>query len=158
MLAAISAQQISGYTTDFANARLLNQENILVLPHLGASTDEAEINCAKMAAHTLKRYLETGAIKYSVNFPTVEMAFQSPYRITVIHRNIPNMLGQISSAIATLGVNIENMVNRGRGDYAYTLVDVAEKEQTVIQQIVEKLQEQENIIRVRSIQHTEVPY
>ncbi|HJF18871.1 MAG TPA: phosphoglycerate dehydrogenase [Enterococcus columbae] len=158
LLAAISAQQISGYTTDFADARLLNQENILVLPHLGASTDEAEINCAKMAARTLKRYLETGAIKYSVNFPTVEMAFQSPYRITVIHRNIPNMLGQISSAIATLGVNIENMVNRGRGDYAYTLVDVSEKEQTVIQQIVEKLQEQENIIRVRSIQHTEVPY
>lgn len=158
VLEAVTSKKLAGYVTDFADSRLLHQENIVILPHLGASTQEAEVNCAKMAARTLKRYLETGAIKYSVNFPQVEMAFQSPYRLSIIHRNIPNMLGKISAVIASLDINIDNMLNRGRDEYAYTLVDVNEQDPQVIADVVEKLSVQDDIIRVRSIQYTEVPY
>ena len=158
VLEAVTSKKLAGYVTDFTDSRLLHQENIVILPHLGASTQEAEVNCAKMAARTLKRYLETGAIKYSVNFPQVEMAFQSPYRLSIIHRNIPNMLGKISAVIASLDINIDNMLNRGRDEYAYTLVDVNEQDPQVIADVVEKLSAQDDIIRVRSIQYTEVPY
>ena len=158
VLEAVTSKKLAGYVTDFADSRLLHQENIVILPHLGASTQEAEVNCAKMAARTLKRYLETGAIKYSVNFPQAEMAFQSPYRLSIIHRNIPNMLGKISAVIASLDINIDNMLNRGRDEYAYTLVDVNEQDPQVIADVVEKLSSQDDIIRVRSIQYTEVPY
>ncbi|MFR3288626.1 MAG: 3-phosphoglycerate dehydrogenase family protein, partial [Enterococcus casseliflavus] len=109
VLRALKADRLAGYTTDFADEQLLHNEKVLVLPHLGASTEEAEVNCAKMAARTLKKFLEFGTIKRSVNFPTVEMAFHSPYRLTIINRNVPNMLGQISSIIAESGINIDNM-------------------------------------------------
>lgn len=151
VLAALEAQQLGGYTTDFADEKLLHHPQILVLPHLGASTEEAEINCAKMAARTLKRFLEDGTIKRSVNFPTVEMAFNSPFRLTVVNKNVPNMLGQISSAIAEAGINIDNMVNRGREDFAYTLVDVAETDADKIQQVADQLAQNPDIIRVRVI-------
>ena len=133
----------------------MNNENILVLPHLGASTEEAEVNCAKMAARTLKKFLETGNIKRSVNFPTVEMSFNSPYRLTIIHRNVPNMLGQISTSIATLDINIDNMINRSRDDYAYTILDIAETDEEKIAAAAAKIQSSENIIRVRTIKNTE---
>ena len=113
------------------------------------------MNCAKMAARGLKRFLETGIIKRSVNFPTVEMAFDSPYRITVINQNVPNMLGVIASEIAALEVNIDNMVNRGKDDYAYTLVDISEKDPEKISAITEKLNQIAGIIRVRVIKHQE---
>lgn len=153
VLAALEATDLAGYTTDFADEKLLHHDNILVLPHLGASTDEAEVNCAKMAARTLKRFLETGVIKRSVNFPTVEMAFNSPYRITIINKNVPNMLGQISSAVAEEGINIENMVNRGRDDYAYTLVDINEDDEAKVAAVAEKLTANPEIIRVRVIKN-----
>lgn len=153
VLAALEAEDLAGYTTDFADEKLLHQEKVLVLPHLGASTDEAEVNCAKMAARTLKRFLETGVIKRSVNFPTVEMAFNSPYRITIINKNVPNMLGQISSAVAEEGINIENMINRGRDDYAYTLVDINEDDEAKVTAVAEKLAANPEIIRVRIIKN-----
>lgn len=156
VLKAIEADELAGFTTDFADAKLLNNPKILVLPHLGASTEEAEVNCAKMAARTLKRFLETGVIKRSVNFPTVEMEFHSPYRLTIVHYNKPNVLGRISTEIASLGINIDNMVNRGRGDYAYTLVDVSETDDLKIQRVKRHLEQKENLIRVRTIKNSEV--
>lgn len=156
VLHAIEQGMIAGYITDFADETLLHNDKVLVLPHLGASTMEAEVNCAKMAARTLRRFLETGEIKRSVNFPTVRMAFHSPYRITVINKNIPNMLGEISSTIASLGINIDDMVNRSKGEYAYTLVDINEKELTKVKEVQKKLEQKENIIRVRVIEQPEV--
>lgn len=158
VLRALKADRLAGYMTDFADEQLLHNEKVLVLPHLGASTEEAEVNCAKMAARTLKKFLEFGTIKRSVNFPTVEMAFHSPYRLTIINRNVPNMLGQISSIIAESGINIDNMLNRGREDFAYTLADVASEDEALLNQLADKLRENENIVRVRVIKNQEVGY
>ena len=158
VLRALKDDRLAGYTTDFADEQLLHNEKVLVLPHLGASTEEAEVNCAKMAARTLKKFLEFGTIKRSVNFPTVEMAFHSPYRLTIINRNVPNMLGQISSIIAESGINIDNMLNRGREDFAYTLADVASEDEALLNQLADKLRENENIVRVRVIKNQEVGY
>lgn len=151
VVSAVNDGNIEGYISDFADSRLLHNEKILVLPHLGASTEEAEVNCAKMAAATLKDFLENGNIKNSVNFPTVEMRFSSPYRLTVINKNVPNMLGVISSLIAAEDINIDNMINRGRGDFAYTIVDVNETSDEKINRIIDVLTENENIIKVRAI-------
>lgn len=158
VLAAVNENRIGGYTTDFAEEKLLHHPNIIVFPHLGASTEEAEINCAKMAARNLKRYLETGVIKNSVNFPTVEMSFNSPYRITVVNRNVPNVLGQVSTKIATGGINIDNMVNRGRGEFAYTLVDVNENDLEKINEVAQSLHDIEEVVRVRVISQPTTSY
>jgi D-3-phosphoglycerate dehydrogenase len=155
VLEAVNTGEIASYVTDFADERLLHNDNILVLPHLGASTEEAEINCAKMAARTLKKFLETGEIKRSVNFPTVEMSFNSPYRFTIIHKNVPNMLGLISSGIANLGINIDTMINKSRDDYAYTLIDIAETDEKKIASVAEKIQDSDKIIHVRTIKNQE---
>lgn len=153
VLKAVNDNRIGGYTTDFADADLLHNEKIRVLPHLGASTEEAEINCARMAAGNLKRFLQTGDIVNSVNFPSVQMSFNSPVRITIINRNIPNMIGKISSFVAEQGMNIANMVNRGRGDFAYTLVDLEELDYEKVERLVERLEEIPDIVRVRAIEH-----
>ena len=155
ILEAVNTGEIASYVTDFADERLLHNDKILVLPHLGASTEEAEINCAKMAARTLKKFLETGEIKRSVNFPTVEMSFNSPYRFTIIHKNVPNMLGLISSGIANLGINIDTMINKSRDDYAYTLIDIAETDEKKIASVAEKIQDSDKIIYVRTIKNLE---
>ncbi|MEY8371321.1 3-phosphoglycerate dehydrogenase family protein [Aerococcaceae bacterium 50-4] len=153
VLKAINDNRIGGYTTDFADADLLHHDKIRVLPHLGASTEEAEINCARMAAGNLKRFLQTGDIVNSVNFPSVQMSFNSPVRITIINRNIPNVIGKISTFIAERGMNISNMVNRGRGDFAYTLVDLEELDHEKVAELVEQLNEIPDIVRVRAIEH-----
>lgn len=153
VLKAVNDNRIGGYTTDFADADLLHNEKIRVLPHLGASTEEAEINCARMAAGNLKRFLQTGDIVNSVNFPSVQMSFNSPVRITIINRNIPNMIGKISSFVAEQGMNIANMVNRGRGDFAYTLVDLEELDYEKVEHLVARLEEIPDIVRVRAIEH-----
>lgn len=153
VLKAVNDNRIGGYTTDFADADLLHNEKIRVLPHLGASTEEAEINCARMAAGNLKRFLQTGDIVNSVNFPSVQMSFNSPVRITIINRNIPNMIGKISSFVAEQGMNIANMVNRGRGDFAYTLVDLEELDHEKVERLVARLEEIPDIVRVRAIEH-----
>lgn len=153
VLKAVNDNRIGGYTTDFADADLLYNEKIRVLPHLGASTEEAEINCARMAAGNLKRFLQTGDIVNSVNFPSVQMSFNSPVRITIINRNIPNMIGKISSFVAEQGMNIANMVNRGRDDFAYTLVDLEELDYEKVERLVARLEEIPDIVRVRAIEH-----
>lgn len=153
---AMNQKTLRKFVTDFADERLLHNERILVLPHLGASTEEAEINCAKMAAKTLRLFLETGNIKRSVNFPTVEMGFYSPFRLTIVHKNVPNMLSRISTGIASLGINIDTMINRSRDAYAYTLVDISETDEAKIISAVETIQLAEHIIRVRIIKNNQV--
>lgn len=154
-LLAYSDEKNLRYVTDFADEKLLHKQNIMVLPHLGASTAEAEVNCAKVAAKTLKYFLETGNIKRSVNFPTVEMSFKTPYRFAVIHQNVPNMLGQISAILAQMELNIENMINRSRGDYAYTLVDVSNLDKEKAQKAAQEMLATDKIIRVRIIKNQE---
>src|SRR5262249_18316872 len=108
----------------FPAAALLREPGVIALPHLGASTTEAEENCAVMVVDEVREYLENGTIVHAVNFPNVEMPRESPHRVAIANANVPNMLGQISTAMAQAGLNIHNMVNKSRGEMAYTLVDV----------------------------------
>ena len=121
---ALRSSRLKYYLCDFPQPRLLREPGVVALPHLGASTEEAEQNCAIMAVDQLRGFLEHGTITNSVNFPNVEMARESPYRVAIANANVPNMLGQISTAMAHAGLNIHNMVNKSRGEMAYTLVDV----------------------------------
>jgi D-3-phosphoglycerate dehydrogenase / 2-oxoglutarate reductase len=124
VVAALADKRLRRYVTDFPSPRLQGNANVLALPHLGASTEEAEENCALMVVDTLRDFLEQGTIRNSVNFPAVEMARESPYRIAIANANVPNMVGQISTTMAQAGLNIHNMVNKSRGEMAYTLVDL----------------------------------
>jgi D-3-phosphoglycerate dehydrogenase len=124
VLAALDAKRLAWYACDFPSAALHAHPRVIALPHLGASTAEAEENCAIMVVDQLRDYLEHGNISNAVNFPSVAMARESAYRVAIANANVPNMLGQISTAMAAAGLNIHNMVNKSRGDMAYTLVDV----------------------------------
>jgi D-3-phosphoglycerate dehydrogenase len=123
-LAALDGKQLAWYVCDFPAGAILAHPRVVALPHLGASTREAEENCAVMVADQLRDYLEHGNIANSVNFPGVAMARESRFRIAIANANVPNMLGQISTTMAQAGLNIHNMVNKSRGEMAYTLVDV----------------------------------
>ena len=122
--ASLKSGRLGWYVSNFPSAALLGQPRVVALPHLGASTREAEENCAVMVVDQLRDYLEQGHIAHAVNFPAVAMDRESPWRIAIANANVPNMLGQISTALAKAGLNIHNMVNKSRGDTAYTLVDV----------------------------------
>jgi D-3-phosphoglycerate dehydrogenase / 2-oxoglutarate reductase len=124
VLAALDAHKLGWYVCDFPSAAINGHARVIALPHLGASTGEAEENCAIMVAEQLRDYLEHGNVANAVNFPQVSMARESAHRIAIANANVPNMLGQISTAMARAGLNIHNMVNKSRGDMAYTLVDV----------------------------------
>ncbi len=124
VVAALRSRRLKYYLCDFPGVRLLHEPGAIALPHLGASTEEAEENCAVMVVDQLREYLEHGSILNAVNFPNVEMSRESPYRMAIANANVPNMLGQISTAMARAGLNIHNMVNKSRGEMAYTLVDV----------------------------------
>jgi D-3-phosphoglycerate dehydrogenase len=124
VLAALAHRQLGWYVCDFPQPALQGHERVLALPHLGASTREAEENCAVMVADQLRDFLEHGNVARSVNFPEVVMARESHWRVAIANANVPNMLGQISTAMAQAGLNIHNMVNKSRGEMAYTLVDV----------------------------------
>ena len=124
VLSSLAAKHLGGYVCDFPSAKINGHEGVIALPHLGASTREAEENCALMVVEQLRDYLEHGNVANAVNFPAVSMARESAYRIAMANANVPNMLGQISTAMANAGLNIHNMVNKSRGDVAYTLVDV----------------------------------
>ena len=124
VLAALNAHKLKAYVSDFPSAKSRAHAGVVALPHLGASTREAEDNCAVMVADALRDYLEHGNIRNTVNFPEVVMARESPYRVAIANANVPNMLGQISTAMAHAGLNIHNMINKSRGEMAYTLVDV----------------------------------
>jgi D-3-phosphoglycerate dehydrogenase len=124
VLAALAKGQLGWYVCDFPSGKIIGHPKVVALPHLGASTREAEENCAIMVADQLRDYLENGNIINAVNFPNVGMPRESRYRVAIANANVPNMLGQISTAMAHAGLNIHNMVNKSRGDMAYTLVDV----------------------------------
>jgi D-3-phosphoglycerate dehydrogenase / 2-oxoglutarate reductase len=124
VLASLERRHLGWYVCDFPHPALNGHERVLALPHLGASTREAEENCAVMVAEQLRDYLEHGNVARAVNFPEVVMARESAWRVAIANANVPNMLGQISTAMAQAGLNIHNMVNKSRGEVAYTLVDV----------------------------------
>lgn len=124
VVAALAAGQLGGYVCDFPHAGLLGRPHVIALPHLGASTREAEENCAVMVVDQLRDFLEHGNVRNAVNFPQVAMGRESAWRVAIANANVPNMLGQISTAMAQAGLNIHNMVNKSRGEMAYTLVDV----------------------------------
>jgi len=121
---ALAAHRLKAYVTDFPSAGLIGRPGVIALPHLGASTREAEDNCAVMVADQVRDYLEHGSVVNAVNFPNVVMQREAPYRIAVANRNVPNMVGQISAAMGGARLNIHNMMNKSRGEMAYTLVDV----------------------------------
>ena len=124
VLRALDAGTLGRYVCDFPHGAILRHPKVIALPHLGASTREAEDNCAVMVADQLRDYLEHGNIANAVNFPAVSMARESAFRLAIANANVPNMVGQISTAMAQAGLNIHNMVNKSRGEMAYTLVDV----------------------------------
>lgn len=146
---ALATGKVAAYVTDFANDELLGVEGVIAIPHLGASTPEAEDNCASMAAGELIDYLENGNIVNSVNMPAVSCPRTSGARICVIHKNNPGMISSLSAFFSGKNVNIENMLNKSKKDYAYTLIDIAEKD--VDEAIVAGIRDVEGTIRVRVI-------
>ena len=124
---AVGSGKVACYVTDFPSDAVIGIDNIITIPHLGASTPESEDNCAKMAAQELVDFLENGNIKNSVNLPNAEMPREGDVRVTVIHKNVPNMLSQISAVVSQSGANIENMLNRSKKDMAYTILDIVGK-------------------------------
>lgn len=125
MATALESGKVAAYVSDFASDCILEQENAIVLPHLGASTPESEDNCAKMAVVEIMEYLEKGTIRNSVNFPNLKVPYEGGFRVCMIHRNVPNMIGAISGVFSSQGANIENMGNRSKGEFAYTIMDIS---------------------------------
>lgn len=146
VLAGIAAHKIKYYVCDFPSRKLQHQPAVVMLPHLGASTQEAEDNCAVMVVDQVRDYLENGNIMYTVNFPDVVMTRESRYRIAIANANVPNMVGQISTDMGKAGLNIHNMVNKSRGDMAYTLVDV---DSPVPQEAIDQIAAIHGVLMVR---------
>lgn len=142
---ALADGTLSAYVTDFATAELLNNDKVICMPHLGASTPESEENCAVMAANEIKDFLENGNIKNSVNYPACDMGAKHGVRITIAHKNIPNVLKHITDLISSKGINIDNMLNKSRGDYAYTMLDFNEKIDPAVEKEIEGV---EGVIKV----------
>ena len=146
VLDGLNDGKLHAYVCDFPSNLLRHHPRFVALPHLGASTEEAEENCAIMVADQVRDYLENGNILNSVNFPNIAMPRESAYRLAIANANVPNMLGQISTALAGAGLNIHNMVNKSRGDLAFTLVDV---ECAVPQAVIDQLAAISGVLRVR---------
>ena len=146
---ALASGKIRKYITDFPNARTANMDNVIAFPHLGASTEESEDNCAVMAVNQIVDYIENGNIKNSVNYPACDMGVcNKAGRIAILHRNVPNMLSQFTGAMAAENINISDMLNKSKGNYGYTMMDV---DSSVEAHTVEKLQAIEGVIKVRVI-------
>ena len=149
MAAALESGKVARYVTDFPNPNSIHMKNTIVIPHLGASTEESEDNCAKMAVKELTDYLENGNIKNSVNYPNCDMGIcQTESRVAVLHLNIPNMIGQVTGTVARQGVNISDMTNKSRDKYAYTLLDL---EGRPTEETIEKLKAIQGVLRVRVV-------
>lgn len=148
MLAALDTGWVAAYITDFPNNKLVKAPHVVAMPHLGASTPESEQNCAAMAVDQLKDYLENGNIRNSVNLPSVSLERSGVMRMCIIHRNVPAMLASITTLLSKDGVNVENLSNKSKGDYAYTLVDLGT---CVDQTVIEDVRKLPNVIRVRVI-------
>ncbi len=152
VLAALDSGQLGWYICDFPSGSILKHPKVVALPHLGASTREAEENCAIMVADQLRDFLEHGNVTNAVNFPQVSMGRESRFRVAIANANVPNMLGQISTAMAQAGLNIHNMVNKSRGDMAYTLVDV---DSPVGDSVIAALRGIEGVLAVRYLPQPE---
>lgn len=151
VLEGINSGKIACFVSDFADEDLLKNDKVICLPHLGASTPEAEENCARMAVNQLRAFLETGAIVNSVNFPKCKIDDPVPVggtRLCIAHKNIPNMVGQITTVLAEASLNIEGMINQNRGDLAYNIIDVARQ---VSDDVLVKLRGISGVINVRPI-------
>ena len=152
MAVALESGKVGKYITDFPNEKVLKMKNVICIPHLGASTSESEENCAIMASHQVKEFLETGNIRNSVNFPNASLPYTGKRRVTAYHKNVPNMVGQIISVLSNYNLNIADMVNRSRGQYAYTIIDIDDKiSGDVIPGIEEKVSMIDGIITMRII-------
>ena len=149
MAAALETGKVRRYVTDFPNPKSVAMKNVIAIPHLGASTEESEDNCAKMAVEELMDYLENGNIRNSVNYPNCDMGVcRAASRVAVLHLNVPNMIGQITGILASGNVNISDMTNKSRDKYAYTLLDL---ENPAEEDMVEKLKAIKGVLRVRVI-------
>lgn len=148
MAEALESGKVAKYVTDFPNGETLKMKNAIPIPHLGASTPESEDNCAVMAVKELRDYLEFGNITNSVNYPAVSTPFASALRICICHRNVPNMLSTLSTIVSAVGVNIENLINKSKGDYAYTMIDC---DTDIADRVVDALSAVEGVLRVRCI-------
>lgn len=149
MAEALSSGKVKRYVTDFPNPKSANMENAIVIPHLGASTEESEDNCAKMAVEEIMDYLENGNIRNSVNYPACDMGVKkTAARVAVMHLNVPNMIGQITGALASGGINISDMTNKSRDKYAYTLMDLDHEPDG---SVMERLNGINGVLRVRMI-------
>jgi D-3-phosphoglycerate dehydrogenase len=149
---ALESGKVGKYITDFPNDKVLQMENAVALPHLGASTKESEENCARMATRQLKEFLETGNIRNSVNLPNAVLPYTGKRRITAFHHNVPNMVGQISAIISKRELNIGAMINKSREGYAYTMIDIDEKVNgEILPGIEAEINEIEDVIRVRIV-------
>jgi D-3-phosphoglycerate dehydrogenase len=152
METALESGKVGKYITDFPNENVINMKNVVCIPHLGASTIESEENCAIMASHQVKEFLEKGNIKNSVNFPNASLPYTGKRRVIAYHKNVPNMVGQIISVLSNYHLNIADMVNRSRGEYAYTIIDIDDKiSGDVIPGIEEKVSMIDGIITTRII-------
>lgn len=152
MIEALNSRNVFKYVTDFPNPLLVDNSQVISIPHLGASTAEAEDNCAVMVSNQLKEFLLNGTITNSVNFPTSYLERSTPYRVTIVNKNVPNIIGQITSVIADANINISEMVNKSRDDIAYNMIDL-DKEPS--QETIDKLLAVDGVIRVRQLPHHE---
>ena len=150
MLAALESGKVAAYVTDFPNNKILQGKNVIAIPHLGASTPESEENCAVMAAQELRDYLENGNIKNSVNLPTLVQEWSGVSRLCIIHRNIPGAIANITGVLSKDGVNVENMTNKSKKDYAYTIVDVGSR---VGDNVANEIRALDGVLRVRLLNH-----
>ena len=150
MIAALETGRVAKYVTDFPNDTIATVKNVIAMPHLGASTPESEENCAVMAARQLQDYLVNGNIRNSVNLPNLEQEWSGISRLCLIHKNVPAMLTNIMSTLSNDGINVENMTNKSKKDYAYTIVDVNTR---ITDQVANELRAIPGVIRVRVLNH-----
>ncbi len=153
ILAGLASKHLRSYVCDFPAQKLQGQANVVTLPHLGASTEEAEQNCAVMVVDQVRDYLKHGNLTNTVNFPTLVMPRESSFRLAIANSNVPNMLGQISTTLAQAGINIHNMMNKSRGDMAYTLVDT---DSTVPDKLIAQIAAIPGVLMVRDLPLPEV--
>lgn len=149
MIDALASGRVARYVTDFPNARIAGVEHVITMPHLGASTAESEDNCAIMAVRQIMDYIENGSIKNSVNYPACDAGVcEAAARVTVCHKNIPNMLTQFTGAFASKGINVSNMVSKSKGDWAYTILDVSTEADDAIVGAIKAI---DGVVKVRVV-------
>ena len=149
IIAGIASGKVGAYFTDFPNAQLVNADKVVAIPHLGASTNESEVNCAIMAAEQIRNFFENGNIRNSVNFPAAELERNGGARLLVTNKNIPNIISQITTILAQAGINIDNMLNKNKGDIAYNIIDTSDI--SLSDDVVNRIKSIEGVFMVRCL-------